>query len=154
MNPHAISHQTIGPATPAAAAAALGGVPTRPPAPVAPDRESIAQADARQAFKDANTETPPPAPVLIGHPTFDPAPDALGLRREKVSIVRLRLAALARQILAENAALQPLISELDAEAEAVLTGELFNPAIARSVLASLSQTVMALAEEKAEKLKS
>lgn len=112
--------------------------------PVAPYREDPALAAQREAFRESQLSQPVACPVLLGHPTFDPAPDALAARREKVGVIRARLNSLALLILAENAALQPLISELDAEAEAVLTGELFNPAIARSFLGSLSQTVQAL----------
>lgn len=142
MKPNTLTTQPIGRNLAAAAAEALGGAPARPPVPRAPNRESSDQRLAREAFKAANTVA---APILIGHPTFDPVPDALGLRREKVAIVRLRLSLLAQHILDENAALQPLISELDPEAAEVLTSELFSTAIARSFLASLSQTVTALA---------
>lgn len=150
MNPSRPQPQKITPALATAAAEALGGLPTRPPAvptqPVAMVPESPELAARREAFTNFQRGSQPQPHAVenlaIGHPTFDAPADEVMIRRNQVAAIRSRLGNLARTILAENAELQPLISALDSEV--VKTAEAFDAAVARDFLAKLSQTVQAL----------
>lgn len=123
-----------------ALSAALGGVPTRPPAHAAPAARYVEPPElaARRTSFTAAALPPAPAPPL-GHAIFDAPPRE---SRELVDGVRVRLAALARHILAECEALAPRIAELDTKE--ISKAEGFDARAATEFLRDLRRPVDAL----------
>lgn len=144
-----IHTQAVSRRTPSAAAVAeaLGGAAARPPAlptqKVAPAVEdpALAQLRAERQAQFAADQAATPAAPITGIPTFDPIPDAIQARRAKVAALRNRLGDIITYVRTANAELQPVISDLEDDAEAIKAGELFDPAEARSFLAALTHCI-------------
>lgn len=133
-----LTPQKIGPQLMAAAAAAMGGVPTRPPA-VSPVAEASGLADAREAYAASHMQPAPPPP--LGSPLFDPPAPEITDRRAAVAGIRSRLAELARGIRDAQSALEPALADLATHSRAVETEEKFSVSAARAFLAALGRVV-------------
>lgn len=157
MNPAPLTPQKISPALAAAADAALGGPPARPPAMPTQKIGSAAPEEVlRQSFTAAAAEAqaePAPAPApLTGNPTFDAMPAEVTERRAKVDLMRTRLAELIRAINGVSAELHPILADLEDDSDALKATEQFDPAAARGFLTDLTATIAKLAP-KASKAK-
>lgn len=132
----------------AAATAALGGPPTRPPGirtqPIGGNvlRQPAARAPQPGRKAAAGSHT-------TGNPTFDAAlPPDLAERRQKVATVRGRLSSLITHIAQEHSGLLPLIADLEDDAATLKAAEMFDPAAARKFLNDLQAIVSALSSTK------
>lgn len=133
--------QGISPALEAAAAEALGGLPTRPPLMMsAPMPEAPGLAALRQTFTDS--QLPPAAPVPLGHTLFD-APAHTADRAAKVATVRSGLADVVRAVLTAQENLAPILAELTKDGT-VKMAEKFDAKLATKLLTDLKQVVDAL----------
>jgi hypothetical protein len=137
---------------------ALGGPATRPPQGptiVRAPKPADPLAAAREAFKSAHTTTAPaaePAPV-IGNPTFDPVPETLQARRDKVAAVRQRVGSLILTIHREVESVGVDLADLEDDAAELKAAEAFDPAEVRTFLGSLINEIDALAHPAPKKPK-